>query len=301
MANPKQSVQLTLQVERSLFRKPEDGWSILKGRDDTGKSLVAKGKIEWEIRGDERLILTGWWQRSPRNGAEEFCFHDVRIDLPTDPKALLHYAVSITTGLGGAKELQIWDAYQAAWPTTSEGLDLIPGVSQATKERWAETLKVLDTDGTKARTMAWLLAKGATDRLAALAWARWSGKTMAVVEADCYVLTDLAGYGFKRIDEMIRPNFGIEDLDPRRVSSAWLYTLAELTTERGDTVVSYFEALRKLGELGIPAEVAEIIEGGLEDEEQVRRLTAPGGQPLLALAADWAAETAIASWLGRVA
>ena len=106
---------LTAKVQQAkadsvFYYRAANQWSIFK--TDRGKCL---GVLPFDINAGDPLSMKGKWKRSDYNGEEEFHFTDVVLDVPTDLRALLTYAVEITNGLGPAAEEKIWEQYGEEW------------------------------------------------------------------------------------------------------------------------------------------------------------------------------------------
>jgi len=232
-----------------VYRKPDSQWTILQCLDDSGRNFTAKGVIEFEPRHGDILTLEGQWKQSEFNGQMEFCFKTAALCLPTDPRALLHYACTLTKGLGPVRELEIWEKYGERWQDC-ETLDL-PGLSETVVWNWQETRRRLESQAAQTGAIAWLMSMGCSLNLATLAWNIWELKTHRLVEEDCYRLAELPHYGFSDIDTGIRERFGIADADPRRIQAAILYALDQITST-GNTVAAWSAIFSRVREL-LPA------------------------------------------------
>ena len=248
--------RITVQIERIIFGPNATGWCILK--TDRG---ACKGVVGWTPRDRERLTLEGDWKKSDYNGANEFVFKAAMLDVPTDARGLLAYAVEITKGLGSAAEERIWDAYGAEWQAHPE-LDGVTGVSARSRFEWQSTLDRLKSLDAQAHTIAWLVGKGVTMNMAAKAWTLWEGKAIGVVTADPYALCELPNYGFGHVDKL-RSAWGIGDADPRRFDAAVLYCMGRLAAE-GDTAFKCDELTAEVNKcisnvaVDVPASLARL-------------------------------------------
>lgn len=221
------------------YRKPDTKWTILQVvRADSKQKCTAKGIVEFEPKHGDLLELEGDWKKSTFAGSmgkDEFCFKTAMLNIPTDSRALLHYACTLTKGIGPVKESEIWEAYGESWQKET-GLSGIKGISEEIAWNWQETLRRLGEHAEQTQAITLLLSKGATLNMANAAWERWKHETTGTVTENCYRLCDLPHYGFQDVDESIRVAFGIGDEDPRRVEAAVLYVI-EQATGNGDTVV----------------------------------------------------------------
>ena len=287
-----ETTTITSPITRIIYRKGGSGWGLYK--TDAG---IAKGILSWDPQDGQIVKLTGWWGRSQYNGDEEFSFIAAELDIPTDPRSMLAYAVDITTGLGPARESEIWTAYGEGWQTTSILLERLAGLTPATRDNWKFSLQRIELESAEAQARAWLMQYGCTPNMAGAAWKHWGTATVGTVEGNCYRLADLPNYGFVHVDNGIRQQFGIGDDDPRRADAAVLYVLNR-DTGGGDTVVVWGDLEREAGRLGIST-----CQGAVDRLCEERRVycltqTAPDGQNLVALRDDYDNEREIGARFG---
>lgn len=288
-----------IQITRIHHRKADSGWCIIG--TDQGKAV---GVIEWEPSTGDQLELSGDWENSAYG--QQFKFTEAKPHIPTDPRTMLHYATSITTGLGDARETEIWITYGPEWRNDPD-LERIEGLSTRVRAAWAETLSLLVLAETKFQVIAWLMDLGATIKMAAAAWGLWAEQTQPRVMQDCYCLTELKGYGFQDVDRKIRVGLGIPNDDQRRYSAAMLYLLRRETKATGATAILYER--RKSGkdcrETELVTEWRGMV-GDVKPPKTVGRLVADarvylvGGDAglYLVLVADWESESVI--WSGLI-
>jgi hypothetical protein len=231
---PKQD--LTVKVERVCYppETTEDAtWFILK--TDAG---TCKGGMSWRPRSGERLILSGDY--SVYQGRREFKFSSATLDMPSDPRAMLHYVCEIASGVGEVMETQIWELMEHNWPDIEAGE--VPRLTGKTYLSFVGAIKLAELDREKAGAIAQLLAAGCSMNMASAAYTRWDAETSGVVTADPYRLTELRDYGFKHVDDSVRKFFKITDDDPRRIHGAMLYAMQHLANS-GSTIIQWSELL----------------------------------------------------------
>jgi exodeoxyribonuclease V alpha subunit len=273
---------LIAQIEHIAYRKEDSFWTIAL----TDKGTI-KGVISFDVKEGDWVKLEGKWQHSEFNGKDEFDFRGAMLHLPDDPRVLLTYAVSLTKGLGAAKEVAIWEKYGADWQQ-QETLDL-SGVGESTQFHWADTLRRLKEQAEQTQAIAFLLAHGCTLNLATLAWETWKHDTLGMVNADPYKLCDLPRYGFKWIDENVRPKFGIAANDSRRIDAAILYMLNQLAEKYGTCIAQSFVSAETRTLVPHDGKFNDRIEVLIRAEKIMRVGSAEG----LALAQDYVNEDAI--------
>lgn len=224
-----QKEQIIITLKKIIYFKKDSQWYILK--TDRG---IAKGTIKFDIKEGDSLQLEGFYQISKFNGDKEFIFTSVMLSIPEDPRALLHYAVELTKGLGPSTEEQIWSLYADKWRECN--LTELPRMTPEIIFAWQNTLNRLQEQKQQTQAIAFLISKSATMNMAIAAWNRWKETTISVVTTDCYKLADLPHYGFCDIDHEIRRKFGIADNDTRRIKSATLYVMGKISESQGSLI-----------------------------------------------------------------
>ena len=242
----KEIITVTVQAARSsmvwVYRKPDSNWTILK--TDKGKCL---GVVDFEPNDGDRLKIEGQWKKSDYSGEMEFHFRSAMLDVPTDSKALLHYACSITKGLGPSKEQAIWEQFGEDW-REHYILTGIKGITETIHWNWKDTLDRLGEQEEQTQAIAFLLSHSCGLNMANAAWKLWGKQAVGRVEHDPYELTKLPYYGFGDIDNGIRQTFGIKDNDPRRLRAAILYAVGQIVSG-GNTIIDWDETVESVSEL----------------------------------------------------
>ena len=225
---------LPITVERVLFPKADDtdgSWYLLA----TNRG-ICKGAMAWRPNPYSNLILDGEWVA--HRGERQFAFGSAMLDIPTDPRAQLHYVCQRTQGIGPSLEIRIWESAGVDWKSIESGA--IPRLKGAIYEEFRIQILSLENDGVQADVMAWLISKGATQLMAASAWERWKTETTGVVTENPYQLADLPNRSFRDVDGDIRKAFEIGDADENRIRAAITYSLRKMT-DSGSTVIAWSE------------------------------------------------------------
>jgi len=253
---------------------------------------ACKGKMAWRPQESEQLILDGEW--AVYKGSREFAFKQARLDVPTDSREQLHYVCSRTNGLGPAAEQLIWDQVGIGWIDLESGL--VPRMSGRVYANFQLQLEALREKSEEVKAIAALIGKGATMNMSCAAWEKWTKNMLGIVNADCYRLAELDGYGFRDVDKEVRKSYGIGDDDKRRIRAAVIYSLRRLT-DRGDTIVQWDDLYTKtIGLLGGYAELITDCTSDLFEEGTLKAFPASEG---VSLAEDWKAETTIWEYMER--
>ena len=224
--------EIKVKVERVCYppKTDEDAtWFILK--TDAG---TCKGKMSWRPREGELLILSGDY--AVYQGRHEFKFSSAMLDMPNDSRGMLHYVCEQALGVGEFMETQIWDLMEDNWHKIKSGD--VPRLNGDTYRSFQYATVKAVNDYEKTSTMSELLKVGCSMNMAVAAIDKWGKSTIGLVRADPYRLAELKNYGFRDVDGGIRESFGITDSDPRRIKSAIIYVMRNLTSE-GSTLIEW--------------------------------------------------------------
>jgi len=250
------------KVERILFPKDGQPGEFFIIACDCG---TCKGTMKWRPDEGAKLGMLGMWETY--KGALQFSFKEVWHDIPEDPKALLHYACELTTGIGPAMEKTIWEKYGDNWRDLK--CDDIPKLRGSVLNDFRDVIQKLGIEKDKTEAVSWLISIGGTRNMAEKAWSKWKKNTIGLVKEDPFILAELPFYGFTDIDNGIRLRFGIGDTDTRRVKAAIRYYMGQLTDD-GPTVVSWWALrdkilfhLRNLPPVDLSKAVAEMMTDGV--------------------------------------
>lgn len=275
---------LLATVERVLCAK-EYGkrvWLMLKTQHG-----VCKGTASWTPKDGERLVLDGEW--TVYNGERQFKFARMLPDVPTDPRAKLHYACEITPGLGESLEAKIWEMLGEDWEKIAPGD--VKGVTEARCKALRESLEYIAVNAEQVRTASFLMQHGCTFALAEKAWEKWKQESIGIVKADCFRLVELPYCGFRDVDTRIRQHFDIGETDPRRIVAGIRYALGQCLAD-GSTVTGWLQlrdqAVKLLGVSG--AAVCDATRAMLAAGQLV------GWKPTLALADARAHQHEVTIW-----
>ena len=263
-------VQAARPDQAWVYRKPDSQWTILKMcQQESGRKFTAKGVVKFEPRHGDRLKMAGTWKKSDFNGEDEFNFHAVSLQIPTDAAGLLEYAVTLTKGLGPVKQQEIWQTFGADWMDHPD-LEGIAGIPAATITAWQETLRRIEQYQEKAKVMAFLLGKRCSMVLAEKAWDLWGQDAIPKVQEDPYRLCWLPRVGFLGVENAGIPGaFAIAKDDPRRLRAAVMYAMGGLTEQIG-TLVKDRELLEHPAMIGLSSAATDAIGWLVEAGELVR-------------------------------
>jgi hypothetical protein len=223
--------KLTVDIKRIPFTK-ESGkgfWCILVTSEGT-----CKGKMGWIPKEGERLTLTGNWEVFM--GSNEFKFSTASPEVPQDPKVLLHYVCKLCVGIGSKLEERIWKTMGDTWQTITD--KDVKGINKDKVREITEKIEYVKRNKLQVDTVSYLMSKGCSFGLAEKAWYEWDAETIGIVNDNCFVLTELDHVGFCHIDSNIRQNFGITDMDPKRIIAGIQYAMKMYMSD-GSTVIHW--------------------------------------------------------------
>lgn len=251
------SEQITATVSKLRYPKTAadfTGFAVLK----TDRGTVV-GEFAWLPKIGQTFDLSGAWQYSAKHHGEQFRARSARLVMPTDPRDLLHYACSITDGIGPAKEAEIWLRFGDRWQAATD-LDGIGGIRPGTRNAWQANLMRLESERAQAAAIAYLLGLGCTMKAAEAAWGQWQESTVGIVEGNVYNLAELRHYGFYDVDTGPRVVMGISDDDPRRHKAAVIIALKTILTTSGNTIATFAELATGVARLiGVDFNLPEIL------------------------------------------
>lgn len=221
--------KLSVEVTRVNFKKPsgDEHWFILSTSAGT-----AKGKLSWEPMPGERLVLEGSW--TVYQGTKEFRFDFAMPEVPEDARALLHYVSTFTPGVGDVLEKRIWETLGEDWIEIKVGE--VEGMNSQKVLALHQQLIVAREMAEQAQVFMFLSTHGCTEKMAKKAWKEWGRSAIANVNANPFKLADLERISFRDVDERVRPTFGIDLRDPRRIHAGILYSFAQASSDGSTTV-----------------------------------------------------------------
>lgn len=258
-------MNMTITIDKLLCSRPAQKWYLFRAETESGNSVICKGSMEWEPREMETLKLSG--EFVVYKGEKQFQFTGAAITLPLDPFAQLNYVCQRTLGIGPQMTLEIWQKRGKDW----RGLELgeVKRMQPETLEAFREKIREFDSDSEKAEVIAWLEDHGLSQAFAGAAYDHFRSDTAGIVNADCYRLAEVSGYGFSAVDGEIRRSFQIGDDDPRRIR-AGVKAAMSMISENGDTAfpaMEHLEKTRELLSLGDELIIAEVRK--MEKEKQL--------------------------------
>ena len=271
------SVEAT--VVRTLFANDENGWSVIRCRDQRGTSFTAVGTL-LGVRDGDLLRLNGRWIQHPRYGDQL----EVASWVPVEPTTLdgirRFLASGRVRGIGPKMAERIVEAFGLDSLEVIENqpnrLREIRGIGRKTvqriKDSWAAQRGIQ-------QLLVFLAGHGVPPGVAAKAHARYGASALEVVRSNPYRLAeDVFGVGFRTADGIAR-NLGMPDDAPQRLEAGIAHVLGEATSE-GHVFLPRDEALDRASQLlGAPSDALAPALGRLAQRGLVVLQPRAAGEP----------------------
>ncbi len=245
-------------VERVLHRNEETGWGVLlvevegSAGGDRGKGrgagrIRAVGTFLGVLPG-ENLRLIGEWVEHPKYGRQ---FKVSSFD-PAAPASLLgieRYLASFIDGISPNLAAKIVKEFgEETLEVIAREPNRLPpsrGIGKNRKKRIPEARE--ETRAVR-DVMVFLQSHGISSAQAVKVYRRFEERTIAIVRAHPYRLTEVRGIGFHRADAIAR-SLGIAHDSPERAAAGALHVLEEAASREGHMFLCRGELRRRAREL----------------------------------------------------
>ena len=273
--------QLTGTVERITFYNPENGYTVLRLRPDSGRGARA-GRIPGisqeglvtlvgnlpELSPGEHLRLEGQWDNHPKHGPQ-FKAEVCEQTLPATVAGIQGYLGSgMIKGIGprlaerivGRFKEETFDVVESQ----PERLLDVPGIGRdrvrRITEAWKEQKQVKEI-------MVFLHGHGVSTNLAVKIYKTYGDKALETVQQNPYQLErDIYGVGFKTADRIAQA-LGLPSEHPSRIEAGIVFALNETINEGHVYVPRELLKARAVELLAVPPElIAPALERLAEDE-----------------------------------
>ena len=224
--------QLEATVMSTVFRNPENGYSVITVQSGRAESTV--GGILPELTPGEQALFTGEWTEHKTYGRQ---FHSTLCEIQT-PTTLLgierYLGSGLIKGVGPSTAALIVARFGEDTLTVlaehPERLREIPGIG---KKRCAMISESFQEQQGARRALVFLQSYGISSALAVKITQKYGEQTPDLIRANPYRLCDdLEGVGFKTADR-IGAALGIAPDSPYRIRSALFYLLQDAAASAG--------------------------------------------------------------------
>ncbi|MBK5220103.1 MAG: AAA family ATPase [Thermoleophilia bacterium] len=257
----------TVEVLGVIFRADDDGYAVLEVREaDSGEGFALVGPVAHLGEGD-RAEVSGEWQTHSRYGRQLRAQGALPLD-PADREGQVAYLTSLRH-IGQKRAERLVDEH---------GEGVLAAIA-ANPQAVFSSLRGVSVDQAAAATESWHASRAIRDlhvqlaphglaHLAAPIHARYGERSMTVLHADPYRLTEVPGVGFARADKIALA----ADVPPessRRAQAAAAFALVE-AEQQGNSFLPLDELVRRTARLtGLVPDPDVLVEGpGLAVEEE---------------------------------
>lgn len=244
---------LSGEVSKVAFRSGDGAFCVIIVKPEVGPVVKAVGSFPAVSEGAS-VECEGTFKRHPKYG-ENFAVRSARVIPPKTKEGITNYLSSgMIKGVGKKTAIAIVDHLgESALSMIRENPDCLLSVPGIGKKRSAKIAKSAQEMIVVEGIMMWLLGHGLTTNLATRIYKGHGANSVTALEENPYILTNMAGIGFRKADE-VAMKIGFDKKDPRRLEAAAMYLLYENELE-GHTMI-YRERLvtRSRSILGSPLE-----------------------------------------------
>jgi len=229
--------------ERTLFFSEQTGFTIASYKTDDGNSIPVEARSKYKpkngmtaftavgnrlptVDGVE-IELSGKWDNSGKYGTQ-LSIESYSIIRPKIAEGIIAYlAFDLIKGIGDKTAKAIVDRFGIfsldIIDNEPKRLLEVPGITEkkltSIMESYKESVGLRDI-------MTELAPYGMTPKKAEKIFEAYGAQAVEIVKDNPYVLCDIAGFGFKTVDEMARKN-GISIDDTHRIAQGTIYTLSQ--------------------------------------------------------------------------
>ncbi|HLO33492.1 MAG TPA: ATP-dependent RecD-like DNA helicase [Anaerolineales bacterium] len=271
-------------VERITFYNPENGYTVLRLRPDSGRgsyafhttSLSREGLITVvgnlpELSPGEHLHLEGHWDKHPKHGSQ-FKAEVCEQTLPASVAGIQSYLGSgMIKGIGPKLAERIVGRFKEETfdivEQKPERLLEVPGIGtdrlQKIAAAWQEQKQVKEI-------MVFLHGHGVSTNLAVKIYKTYGDAALETVQKNPYQLErDIYGVGFKTADKIAQA-LGLPAEHPSRIEAGIVFALNEMIEDGHVYVPKEMLAERAVELLGVPAELISPALEQLAQDDRIR-------------------------------
>ncbi|HHL40462.1 MAG TPA: ATP-dependent RecD-like DNA helicase [Deltaproteobacteria bacterium] len=256
-------------IEGYTFRNEDNGFSVVRLKDDAGRALTAVGHMAHEPPGST-VRLRGAWVRD-RNYGTQFRFESCELVRPDTLVGMERYLGSgLVKGVGPALASRIVERFgletMDVIDNEPDRLVEVEGIGRKRLERikaaWDEQREIR-------KIMVFLQGLGVSPALAARIYRRYGAEAVERVSRDPFRLADeVWGVGFATADR-IAGALGVEGDSPARIKAGILSVLSR-AADSGHCYLPEDEAARGAAELlGVEASAAAALFAELAAEGRI--------------------------------
>ena len=277
--------QLEAKILGTVFRNPENGWSVVTVR--SGRSeLTVVGSLP-ELSPGEQAVFSGEWIEH-RTYGRQFSCRSCELKVPTTLLGIERYLGSgLVSGIGPSTAAQIVEVFgEETLTVLSEHPERLTEVKGIGRKRAAMIAESFREQQSTRRAIVFLQSYGISPALAVKISKRYGEQTPEIVRGDPYRLCDdLEGVGFKTADR-IGLSLGIPPESGSRIRCAMKYILRDAASASGHVYLPEKEICASASSLlQVPADlclqalrsllVSGALKGEMDDSASGRRIYLP--------------------------
>jgi exodeoxyribonuclease V alpha subunit len=272
---------LSGSVERITFYNPENGYTVLRLRPDSQRSIrnqdlsreglaTVVGNLP-ELSPGEHLRLQGQWDKHPKHGAQ-FKAEVCEQTLPATVAGIENYLGSgLVKGIGPKLAQRIVERFKEETFDVIEGqperLFEVPGIGMDRVQRitaaWEEQKQVKEI-------MVFLHGHGVSTNLAVKIYKQYGDAALETVQKNPYQLErDIYGVGFKTADRIAQA-LGLSADHPSRIEAGIIFALNEMINDGHVYAPKDILTQRATDLLEVPSERISPALDHLAEEDRIR-------------------------------
>ncbi|MDP2726995.1 MAG: ATP-dependent RecD-like DNA helicase, partial [Dehalococcoidia bacterium] len=221
-------VKIRGEVESIHVTKDEGRWCVFLFHQDTGDRVNVVGSFP-DLRESSAMEITGKWARHPKYGRQMKAVSYVLV-VPTSKDGIRAYLDWALPQIGPQRARRMVEEFGeetlSVLENTPEKLLIIPGITEA---RLQDICKSWKEGAPRREAYIYLARFGLTQAMTEGVIEYFGAKTVEIVKKDPYVLTEVSGLGFNKVDE-IALRMGIGENSPERRRAALLYLFRKAST-----------------------------------------------------------------------
>lgn len=228
------------EVERVKFYKEDSGWACFNFKTEDQRSFTVVGVFP-EIVEAQALEIEGCYMEHPKFG-KQFKATSYCIRIPTSEKGMQKYLEWTMPEIGMVRAREIVKRFgKETFRVIDEEPKQLLEIDGINEERLKDIILAWKEKQLLRKAFVYLARFGLTKAMVEKTIERFGEFTIEVVEKDPYVLTEVAGLSFYKVDA-VALNMGIPPNSPQRRRAAITFLLRENT--RGGHVFMTLEDLR---------------------------------------------------------
>jgi len=241
-----QPEKITGTITHVHYKSPN--WSAGRLKSDEGDNISFSGNLCAEQ--DKYVTLIGAFKTHPKYG-QQFNVKSIEISIPTSAEGLATFLEKhpAMRGIGKVRSKKLakvfGNDFEEVLLNSPEQIAQIAGIPSRDVLQMSEEWKRTTTTNA---AMIQLAAYGLSYHQMATLTAKYGNNIIAILKEDPYfMLGELDGFGFKRIDEIALKS-GVKKALPNRIRACLMWIVRDVLSNEGSTWIDQVEFLEKANE-----------------------------------------------------